>query len=251
MAQERPIRRAVKPMPALVGTEDIHLVEQNRLFNHGYKHFLTIAKIRDIFGDRIANSKKVRKARVREILKNTMHTIEQDDMNIVNDFIKEVEAKLREHIAEVQAMKSSAATVKTSPVAAAPSPSKMEVDVVPVAASRRRRRSPSDGQAKNPSMPMEVEVLLEKRAVNPLENQIDFLTQMMKGTDPNKPTNITVRQIERDFKKAKKADEEALKNEQIQLQRAEKARIAAERKHLKQIVKDDLADLFSKTGVSG
>lgn len=251
MAEGRAVLRASRPLPALTGTEDVSLVAENRLFNHGYRHFLVNSKIRELFGDRIANSKRVRKARIREILKNIMHTIDRADTAVVNDFIAAVEAELRKHIAEVQSMASSAATARASS-GTVPVP----VPAPAAAAGRRRRRSPSDGEAKakaaeaaapGPGLPMEV--VVERQPVNPLQNQLDFLAQMLQATGPGRPTNMTARQVERDFKRAKTADENAIRQEEARRQREENARRAAERKHIRQVVRDDLADLFAQTGV--
>lgn len=110
----RPTLKATKPQRELTGIEEVRNIEPNRIYSYGYKYFLTPEKILEIFGDRIAKSKKIRKAKIREVLKNTMHLINlQEFEGTVNNFLQKTQDDLTKYIIEVQSMSSS--PIQSSP----------------------------------------------------------------------------------------------------------------------------------------
>jgi hypothetical protein len=163
----------------------------NRVLHYGYQHFLARDKIRAIFGERIAQSKKIRKAKIRDILKNAMMSIEKNDEMTVNDFMNNTEQLLIQHVAEIQGMSSSPVEMEimiqgkrkkaTSPKAAAaaaaadvagpyrPPPVAPVAPAAPAAPAPRSDNDSDKGKGK-------------KHKVNPLANQMDFITNLMRQT---------------------------------------------------------------------
>lgn len=242
----RRIIKASKPSAALavqlVGTEDAMLVEKNRLFNHGYKIFLSPGKILELFGERVARSKRIRKAKIREILRNAMHSIELQQGMVVDDFVRTTEAVIKNSVAEVQAMQSS------------PQTAAMDVEMTPVAttttkpaAGKRKKKSVSNEATLATAMEVEAPTVAPARN-DPLANQIDFLVNMLKRSDVEK-ASMTQRQIEKEFKKAKLLDDRILQEEQQRAAAEQKKNVKEERIKLRGRINNDIADLFAKTGL--
>lgn len=104
----RKIIKPVKPVRELTGAEDSKFVDPNRIYHYGYKYFLAPEQIREMFGERIAKSKKIRKAKIREVLKNTMHLINPQEFDgTITDFLDKTKTELSKHIIEIQGMPSS------------------------------------------------------------------------------------------------------------------------------------------------
>lgn len=225
----RPVLKAVRPTQAnifLTGLENLKYVEPNRIYHYGYKMFLDKNKIRELFGERIANSKKIRKAKIRDILKNTMHTLDMTefpDTAVVDDFLVATETRLREHIAEIQAMSSS--------------PIGTEINTV---ATKRKKESVEKPKRRSPEKVV---------VVNPIENQVDFLTQMMETITAANPPNFTKRQLEAKFRKAKEADEEAVNKKLLEQELQKKAEKRRKVTELNREIREDLTDLFRDTGL--
>ena len=232
----RKIARASRTstVPPLTGREDVLLVEPNRMYNHGYKHFLAPAKIHEIFGERVARSKRIRKAKIRDILKNAMHTIDLEQGMVVDDFIKATEGLLHAAVAEVQAMKSSPVSMETGTITG----------------KRRKAKSPSNeavaAPAVAPAVPMEV--VEEPKKVNPIENQLDFIIGMMTKSDVER-SKMTARQVESEFKRAKMMDESNIERAQQRIAYEKKKQEKKERALLRGEINNEIADLFSRTGL--
>ncbi len=230
------VSRTANTVP-LTGMEDVVLVDPNRLYNHGYKHFLAPSKILEIFGERVARSKKIRKARIREILKKAMHSIQLEQGMVVNQFISDTDAILRAAVAEVQAMQSS--------------PQLMETDTT---IGKRRKTKPSSNEVA-PSVPAPIltanvpmDIVEEPLKIDPLENQLTFIIGMIKKTDFEK-SKMTERQVEKEFKKAKMMDDRLREQEEQRVAAAEKKQAKEEKLRLRGRINNDIADLFSKTGL--
>lgn len=236
----RTILKASRPVPDLTGRENIRYVDPKRIYNYGYKRFLNLGKIEEIFGEKIAKSKRVRKAKIREILHNIMHTFDLkedfDDDAVIDDFIEKTEEKLKGHIAEIQAMKSS--VEKASP----------SVSVKKKEATKRKKES-----REKEGSDMRVDIVIAtspKKEINPIENQIDFLSELMKTTtDPSKPSTLTVRQVEARFKQAQQKDRDAIKRAEEEQERAKKAEKKRKVIAMNKEIRDDLTLLLEKTGL--
>lgn len=228
--------RQTKALPDLTGKENIKYVESNRLYNYGYKKFLYSEKILELFGERIAKSKKIRKAKIREILHKIMHTFDLktdfDENAIVDDFIQKTEDNLRGHIAEIQAMKSSSINTQT------------------VVKQKGKRKKVSKDENSS-DIKMDVVVSKEKvPEINPIENQLDFLVELMKTTtDPSKPSIFSARQVEAKFKTAQDKDKEAIKKAEAEKERQKKVEKRRKIVELNKEIRDDLTILLEKTRI--
>jgi hypothetical protein len=271
--RQRKIAIAKRPTVPLTGAENVALVDNNRVFHYGYQYFLAADKIRAIFGERIARSKKIRKAELRDILKNAMLTIKKDDQMTINDFMNLTEQKITLCVAKLQAMPSS--------------PQEMEV-IIPAAAGKRKKvTSPqalpaaaaaAAADVAGPYRPPQVVIPAaaapavadntspdksnesKKKKVDPIANQMNFITDLMHrttqssilqrtGTLPGERGEVyvdrytTERSIRAGLAAAQKRDEENVARQRII---EEEARRTEALRYMRNGMKD-ITDMFGKS----
>ena len=274
--RQRKIAIAKRLTVPLTGAENVALVDNNRVFHYGYQYFLAADKIRDIFGERIARSKKIRKANLREILKNAMLTILQDakkdDQMTIVDFMNLTEQKITLCVAKLQKLPSS--------------PQEMEV-IIPAAAGKRKKvTSPqalpaaaAAADVAGPYRPPQVVIPAaaapavadntspdksnesKKKKVDPIANQMEFITNLMHrttqssilqrtGTLPGARGEVyvdryTERSIRAGLAAAQKRDEENVARRRII---DEEARRTEASRYMRNGIKD-ITDMFGKSGL--
>ena len=103
---QRKIARARRPAIPLTGAENVVLVDIGRILFYGIQYFLLKDNIRAIFGDRLAESKKLRKDKLKEVVKRCIkylmnnNDIKKDDMtldafiNMTRDLIISIKRKV-------------------------------------------------------------------------------------------------------------------------------------------------------------
>jgi hypothetical protein len=257
----------------LTGAENVALVDNNRIFHYGYQYFLAPGKILEIFGERVALSKKIRKARLRDILKSAMLSIIQNDQMTINDFMILTEQIIKQHVDKLQEMQSS--------------PQEMEV-IIPAAAGKRKKATspqalPATAAAAaadvaGPYRPPQVVIPAaaapavadntspdksnesKKKKVDPIANQMNFITDLMHrttqssilqrtGTLPGERGEVyvdrytTERSIRAGLAAAQKRDEENVARQRII---EEEARRTEALRYMRNGMKD-ITDMFGKS----
>jgi len=267
---QRKIAIAKRPTVPLTGAENVALVDNNRIFHYGYQYFLAPGKILEIFGERVALSKKIRKARLRDILKSAMLSIKKDDQMTINDFMNLTEQKITLCVADLQKLPSS--------------PQEMEV-IIPAAAGKRKKvTSPqalpaaaAAADVAGPYRPPQVVIPAaaapavadntspdksnesKKKKVDPIANQMNFITDLMHrttqssilqrtGTLPGARGEVyvdryTERSIRAGLAAAQKRDEENVARQRII---DEEARRTEALRYMRNGMKD-ITDMFGKS----
>lgn len=193
--------------------QDIEREIQNKIYNEGYKYFLHPDKILEIYGEEIAKSKKMRKSKMREILKEAMHSIDTKSVS-VPVFYQMVEAELRRRIPEVQAV----------------------VSPMPI------RSSP---KGENIIMMNSSPILSQPQ---PIANDIDELATLFGkttkiGRKKLEPTPAELKERMRKVKAKEKAEAKAQKQAEARASRIEK------RLEIKEPVDVGLARMLERTGI--
>jgi len=264
---QRKIAIAKRPTVPLTGAENVALVDNNRIFHYGYQYFLAPGKILEIFGERVAQSKKIRKAKLRDILKDAMISIKKDDQMTINDFMDLTEQEIRQHITELQKLPSSPQEMEvirkrkkvTSPQALPAAAAAAAADVagpyrppqvvIPAAAA------PAVADNTSPVKSNES----KKKKVDPIANQMNFITDLMHrttqssilqrtGTLPGARGEVyvdryTERSIRAGLAAAQKRDEENVARQRII---DEEARRTEALRYMRNGMKD-ITDMFGKS----
>jgi hypothetical protein len=250
-------RPSTKPqLPPLTGQENISLVEINRIYNHGYKTLLAPAKILEIFGPEVANSKKKRKAEIRKLIREGMEmkyneAKMSDNWRImtVNDLINQTELLLQQAVARVQAMSSPVAQASPPHIVGTKREANPAIAPVPmpdVAGPSQSVPKPSRANQKSKKQkkekiafaaPMEV-IQEEEVSVDPFYHQMEVIGKQLRQLGLDK-SRTTARGMEVDFNKAVRADEnvvQAIENikhrEEMEKEKKAKKKTRAEQQEL-------------------